>query len=80
MDAALADFLDGAGVVAIVILLLIAFMRGWFVTRREADVYIARAERAEKNESNLIDQNRELMEMARLGQATFQALRKEGER
>lgn len=74
-----AEFLNGAGVVAVVVLLLMAFLRGWFVTKREADVYLERAERAEKNEGSLIEQNRELMEMARLGQATFTALRRAGE-
>ena len=79
MDGITAEFLNGAGVTGIVVLLLVAFLRGWFVTRREADVYLQRAERAELNEQELIKQNRELMEMARLGQATFTALRRAGE-
>lgn len=69
------QFLNGAGVVGLVLFLLVAFLRGWFVTKREADVYLKRAESAEANEAALIQQNRELMEMARLGQATFAALR-----
>lgn len=79
MEGLNADFFNDASIIALVVLLLIAFLRGWFVTRREADVYLQRAERAENNEKQLLEQNRELMEMARLGQATFNALRRAGE-
>lgn len=48
---------------------------GRLVTRREADGITHRAEKAERAIDSLIAQNAELMEMARLGQATFSALR-----
>lgn len=79
MEGLNADFLNGVGVVGIVVFLFVAFLKGWFVTGREAKVYLKRAEKAEDNERDLIAQNKELMEMARLGQATFTALRKAGE-
>jgi hypothetical protein len=50
--------------------------RGDLVTRREADAITARAEKAETAGDKLLDQNTELMDMARLGTATWQALRK----
>jgi len=74
-----AQFLNGLGVVGVVLFLMVAFLRGWFVTKREAESYLRRAEAAEANEAQLLRQNAELMEMARLGRATFEALHKGAE-
>ena len=79
MEAMNPGLLNGASIVAVVLFLMVAFLRGWFVTRREADVYLKRAERAEALVDNLNKQNGELMEMARLGKSTFDALRKAAE-
>lgn len=49
---------------------------GDLVTRREADALSLRAEKAEKALDKALDQNGELMDMARLGSATWQALKK----
>lgn len=73
------QLLSGGGVVGVVLFVFVAFLRGWFVTKREADVYVERAEKAEAANAELVRQNTELMEMARLGQATFNALRKAAE-
>lgn len=56
-------------------LFFFALMRGWIVTKREADVYIARAEKAEGRIDELTQQNSELLSFARLGKSTFKALR-----
>lgn len=74
IDGFSGEFLNGAGVVAVLLFLMVAFLRGWFVTKREAESYLRRAEAAEANEAQLLRQNAELMEMARLGRATFEAL------
>lgn len=50
--------------------------RGDLVTRREADAITERAQKAENASDKLLDQNGALMDMARLGTATWQALRK----
>lgn len=50
----------------------------WIVTRREADIYIKRAETAEANVERLSGQNAELIAWAELGKATFTALRTAG--
>lgn len=72
--------INGVGVVGVVVLIGGLFWRalknGDIVTRREAEVYIARAEKAETMNRDLVQQNSELLEMARLGTATFNALRK----
>ena len=52
------------------------FSRGDIVTRREADAISQRADRAETANDKLLEQNGALMDMARLGTATWQALRK----
>lgn len=52
---------------------------GDVVTRRENDATVTRAEKAEAANDKLLDQNGQLMDMARLGTATFQALRKAAE-
>lgn len=56
------------------------YITGNTVTRREADSIEKRAEKAEETRDTLIAQNSELMEMARLGQATFAALQKGAEK
>lgn len=72
--------LNGVGVVGVVVFIGAMFWRalkgGDIVTRREAEVYIQRAEKAEAMNADLVKQNGELMEMARLGTATFTALRR----
>lgn len=52
---------------------------GDLLTRRENDATVIRAEKAEEARDKLIDQNGQLMDMARLGTATWQALRKAAE-
>ena len=52
---------------------------GDLVTRREADALTERAVRAEDANEKLVDQNGQLMDMARLGTATWQALRQAAE-
>lgn len=74
-----AEILNGAGVVALVVVQGWMIATGRLVTRREAQFHIARAEKAEAAAESLIKQNGELMEMARLGQATFTALRQGAE-
>lgn len=75
MEFITAASLESIGIVGICVLNVVGLARGWVVTKREADVYIKRAEKAEDANRELITQNGELMEMARLGQATFTALR-----
>ena len=70
------EFLNGVGVVAVVLFVFVALIRGSLVTRREADAYRERAEKAENALDQALRQNTDLMEMARLGSATFEALRK----
>ena len=70
------EFLNGVGVVAVVLFVFVALVRGSLVTRREADAYRERAEKAENALDQALRQNTDLMEMARLGSATFEALRK----
>jgi hypothetical protein len=48
---------------------------GDLVTRREADDHRDRAVKAEDANEKLVDQNAQLMDMARLGTATMQALK-----
>lgn len=75
--------LNGIGVVGVVVLIggmfWRALNRGDIVTRREAESYLARASHAEAMNADLVKQNGELMEMARLGRATFAALREAAE-
>lgn len=68
--------LNGVGVVGLFAAMFWMLATGRLVTRREADGITRRAEKAEETRDSLIAQNTELMEMARLGQATFTALRK----
>lgn len=70
------SLLSGSGVVGVVLFVLVAVSRGWFVTKREADVYLQRAEKAEAALAESERQKTELMEMTRLAQSTFQAMRK----
>ena len=49
---------------------------GDLMTRREGDALVKRAETAEAANEKLLDQNGQLMDMARMGSATMQALRK----
>lgn len=78
--------LNGIGVVGIVCLIGLLLWRAItvvpkdarlprLVTGREATSYLERAEAAELANVDLVKQNSELMEMARLGTATFAALR-----
>ena len=60
-------------------LLIRKISAGDLVTRRENDATALRAEKAELARDKLIDQNGDLMDMARLGTATWQALRKAAE-
>lgn len=73
------ELFNGVGVVALFGALFWMLATGRLVTRREADGITQRAERAEKTRDDLIAQNTELMEMARLGQETFTALRRAAE-
>lgn len=77
---------DGIGVVGVVVLVSVLLWRALtvvprearlprLVTGREATSYLERAEAAEVANADLVKQNSELMEMARLGTATFAALR-----
>lgn len=52
---------------------------GELVTRREADGLETRAVKAEEANEHLVEQNTQLLDMARLGTATWQALRKAAE-
>lgn len=56
-----------------------ALLTGRLVTKREADIYIERATKAEGRNDELTRQNSELMAFARLGQSTFKALRDRAE-
>jgi hypothetical protein len=76
LDLTQVGYGSGWAIVAVVVLMI---FRGLLVTRREADSYLTRAESAEANNVKLIAQNGELMEMARLGQAMFQALKQGAE-
>lgn len=49
---------------------------GDLLTRREGDALIARAEKAEEANEKLVDQNGRLLDVARLGTATWQALQR----
>lgn len=69
-------FLNGVGVVGLVVLFAIALGRGWIVTSRENDITLKRLESEESKNKTLLDQNTALMEMARLGQDVFAALRR----
>ena len=51
-------------------------LSGDLMTRREGDSLTKRAEKAESVNEKLVEQNGELMDMARLGTATWQALKK----
>lgn len=79
MDTVSPAFLNGVGVVGVVLFLMVAFIRGWFVTKREADSYLDRAQKAEAARDRALEQNAELMEWARLGKATFKSLREAAE-
>lgn len=68
-----------AAFLGLVIYVVRGYVTGKTVTRREADSITKRAEKAEETRDSLIAQNGELMEMARLGQATFTALRQAAE-
>lgn len=74
MDFITPALLNGVGVVGMLAGLFWMLASGRLVTRREADAYTRRAEAAEKERAALIEQNGELMEMARLGQSMFRAL------
>lgn len=78
-----AALLNGVGVVGLVVLIggmfWRALNRGDIVTKREAESYLTRATHAEGLNADLVKQNTELMEMARLGRATFSALREAAE-
>lgn len=81
MDQLLApELFNGVGVVALFSALFWLLATGRLVTRREAEGITKRAEKAEETRDTLIKQNAELMEMARLGQDVFTALRKGAER
>lgn len=67
--------LELGGFAGLLALLFWMLATGRLVTRREADSYRERAEKAEAARDEVTRQNGELMEMARLGQATFAALR-----
>lgn len=69
-------FLNGIGVVGLVVLFAIALGRGWIVTSRENNITLKRLESEESKNAALLAQNAELMEMARLGQDVFTALRR----
>jgi len=75
---------NGVSVVTVVLVGTCAYVRaltkGTIVTEREHEATVKRAEKAEETRDSLIAQNSELMEMARLGQATFTALRKGAEK
>ena len=75
--------LNGVGVVGIVVVIGWLFWRalvsGSIVTGREAKSYLDRAIAAEALNDELAKQNTELMEMARLGQSVFMALRQAAE-
>lgn len=47
----------------------------WFVTRREADMYVQRAEKAETAMAKVNDQNAELIATARLSAVSVAGLR-----
>lgn len=64
---------------ATVWLLIRKLMSGDLMTRREGDALVNRAEKAEAANEALVEQNGKLMDMAQLGTATWQALRKAAE-
>lgn len=47
----------------------------WFVSRREADIYLKRAEKAEAAIGQINDQNSELIATARLGAVSLASMR-----
>lgn len=74
MDPFEAALLNGVGVASLLGLLFWLLATGRLVTRREADGITQRAVSAETSRDLLIEQNGELIEMARLGQSVFTAL------
>lgn len=64
---------------ATVWLLIRKLMSGDLMTRREGDALVERAVKAETAAEALVKQNGQLMDMAQLGTATWQALKKAAE-
>ena len=56
-----------------------ALISGRLVTKREADIYVTRAEKAEANVEKMNEQVSRLTAFAELGRATFSALRTNAE-
>ena len=83
VDGVPVALLNGVGVVGIVVVIGWLFWRalnsGSIVTGREAKSYLDRATVAEALNDELVKQNSELMEMARLGQSVLTALRQAAE-
>lgn len=66
-------------IAGVLLFLMVAFLRGSFVTKREADSYEKRAEAAEANEARLQSQVNDLMEITWLVRATFEAAQQRNE-
>lgn len=76
MDPFEAALLNLGGVVGMLAGLYWMLATGRLMTRREGDALTKRAESAEKSRDEVITQNTELMEMAKLGKSVFTALEK----
>lgn len=76
MEWPTADILSGGGVVGFVLVVFWLIATGRLVTKREHDTALKRIEAAESARDKALAQNAELMEMTRLGAATFTALRR----
>lgn len=72
-------FLNGAGAVTLVVLLFVLLSTGRLATKREVDALNKRIDHLESTNKDLVDQNRDLIEIARVGQDVMSALRRGAE-